>query len=310
MPDVDVVDAPSEDTPPPSFTEAAAQAETDLAPVEEAPSPEPAPDDTPTVEPTDDEHALLSAAEEAELRTAAKDDPAKLVDGFKSAYFKKTQTLAEQRKAVQQLTDFQAALTDNPETALSALAQQFGFTVAKPATEPTAAPEETAFNAEQVVAAELGDDLAFLAPQLTKAVTKLAEHIADQKIQPIQNETTAQSARQAEAQVTQLLTTFGEKRPDWETHRPAMEELSQKLQPNGMDELDYLDLLYRSVGGATVTTPSTTASVVEKIVRAAAASDDAPRSALTDSRVTQKPAALPTFTEAAAAAERGEDWEN
>ena len=294
---------------PLSFQDAAAQAEVDLAPAEETPVAEAAPA-TEEPAPTNKDTDLLTAEEETALRETAKNDPEQLVAGFKKAFYGKTQTLAEEKRALAKTAEFQKALLDNPDSTLADLAKQHGYTLTKPT--PVAPPAEVEFDAEQVVAAELGEDLAFLAPQLTRAVTKLAEHITGRQLKPTQEQTAYLSDQAARSALDSLYGEFEKTNPGWKEHLPAMDAMSQKFPyTDGTDRLEYMSAMLRlsTPDSAPAGNGQKTADVVAKLTKAAAASDEINRPALTDSRAKVAPPGLPTFMEAAEAAERGEVWD-
>jgi uncharacterized protein YcaQ len=139
-------------------------------------------------------------------------------------------------------------------------------------------------------------------------VTRLADHIAGQKVQTIQTQATHTAEQVHRAEITRVMNDFSEKHPNWKQHEPAMEALGKKLQPHGMGEMEWMETLYRLVAPQTPTT--VTASVVEKIVKAAAASDETSGTPMTESRVKSQPAGKASFKSAFEAAKRGEVWED
>ena len=86
---------------------------------------------------------------------------------------------------------------------------------------------------------QLGPELEYLADGLAPAVTGLVgravEHAIDERARK------AEQTKAAEAATTAVMTTFGERHPDWQAHEPAMLALAQKVQPQqGMTETEWL----------------------------------------------------------------------
>jgi hypothetical protein len=147
-------------------------------------------------------------------------------------------------------------------------------------------------------ASELGPELDFLADGLAPAVTDMARKIAAatvaETVQPLIDQANGHTAREREKHTTATMEAFGERHADWQAHEPAMLALAQKIQPNGMTELEFLEHLYATV----------TRDVREKEHEAAAAAADVETEIEQNARPHQA-----TFADAYAAAKRGVRWE-
>lgn len=230
-----------------------------------APSPEsaasPSPDETPAASPEtttadpDSSSDLISDAELSALQTTHKDDPAALAKALKGRYTQKTQALAEERKAVADLSqhaDFLRAYKANPEAALRAEAQKLGLQVGAPIQETKAV--ETAQTAVDAALAQfkaaLGPDLDFLAEPLAPAIKAMAETIAKQTVEnataPLKSAQQTLLDKAAEENSAAVLNTFTASHPDWKQHEPAMMKIAADFKPSeGMDPAKYLDTLYK-----------------------------------------------------------------
>lgn len=206
--------------------------------------PEPSPAVTGTTETADD---LISDAELAALQTQHASDPAALAKELKGVFTKKTQALAAQRKALDRITPYQELilqLEDHPRETVAALAEQYGLTLA-----PAPAPGAPAAGAvkdpvvEQTIESfrtALGD-FGFLADSLAPAVQQMAERIAKQTVDSRVAPLTERAARE---QTETIFKAFETAHPDWKQFEPAMQKLLPQIEPKGMGQLDYLNLLY------------------------------------------------------------------
>ena len=253
---------------------------------------------------------LLSDEEYAALERTHANDPAKLAKELKAVFTKKTMALAEQRKALEPLQRFQEAYQADAAGTIADLAARHGLKLA-PTPQETKVTETAATIAETMAArvkAELGPDLDFLAEPLTRAFKTMAEEVsktvADQAVKPLKEQQDSLLTRAAMEQTATVMQTFEKTHPDWKTHEAALVALSHQLQPNGMTELDYLDLLYGHV-----TRDQQIATATKKALErmSIAAETAEPREhPPSDSRITSTSVAPQTIREAYAMAKRGE----
>lgn len=275
---------------------------------------------------------LISDAEFTALQKTHADDPAALRKALEGAFTKKTQALADERRTLERLAPYQDlidAYESDPAAVVRTLAEQNGIKLVDDGDEKAAAAsgdETTATAVETVLEdfkASLGPDLEYLADGLAPAITKLVERLTQSTVEktvaPLKKQQAAILNRDATAQSELVMESFGKDHPDWKDHEPAMLKLSQKLQPNGMSEVEYLGHLYKLVTHDSREQARDTdiekkvaervKATVEKMTKGAASSetrtDDTP-----DSQVRKRPTGSPTFAEAHAAAKRGERWED
>jgi hypothetical protein len=277
---------------------------------------------------TSDTTGLLTDEEFTALSTTHKDDPAALRRSLESAFTKKTQQMAAERRSHERLSQYAElvdALEDDAPSAIRALAKQFGLTVAGADADETETATATGETTEQTVATALdgfkkalGPELEYLADGLGPAVTKLVEQLTQSTIskavEPVKKATDAMLSKSAADQTVTVMKSFGEKHPDWQDHEEAMMKLSERIQPKGMTELEYLEHLYE-----TVTKPSRDKDLETRVaegVKAAlkkiekgAQSTERRSDGVPDSHVKNAAPANATFDDAVAAAKRGERWE-
>ena len=266
-----------------------------------------APTATATTEPND----LVSEAEFTAIQTQFPGDPAKQRAELNKAWTQKTQKLAP-------YADLIKAYERDPKGTIETLAKQQGLTLGQPAAESKATEQSTtaaatiADQAMEAVKAELGPELDFLAGPIGKAMHKVAEMVAktvtEQTVKPLKEHQAQVTETAAKDQVALVIKQFEAKHPDWKAHEPAMAQLATKIQPNGMAELDYMDLLYTQV-----TLPqqieSATKKAIEKMTKAAETAETrtegTPESKVSITRNTPN-----SIAEAFAMAKRGERVED
>jgi len=224
------------------------------------------------------------------------------------AYTAKTQALSAERKSIEQYQQLIHAFETNPTETLKTLAKHYGL----PVTEAPAVAEAQVQSMTDSVLTELreslGPELSFLADKLTPAFDKLARHISESvisaKVKPIEEAQQQQIAETAAKQTEAVLSNFTAKHPGWNKHEAKMAEIGQKLTPNGMDEVEYLETLY-ALATAKEQSAAMTKAVVDQINKAAASSESI-ESGVSASRVASNPPKLPTFAQAWDAAKKGE----
>lgn len=265
---------------------------------------------------TDD---LISDADLASLKTKHGNDPDALAKELKAVFTKKTQALAEQRKSVEALSeysDFIADLRKDPSAAIAAAAKQLGLTIAPASLEAKATETVTKTTealADDAVASfrqALGPDLDFLADKLAPAIQAMAQQIAHatvgQAVEPLKAHQDTLLSKAAEEQKASALASFTEKHPDWKQHEQAITALSAKLQPNGMEPLEYLSTLY-ALATKDIAAAEAAKKAVARMTKAAAA-DEGKSTAVSEGKVSLARPANPSLKEAFEAAKRGERW--
>lgn len=278
------------------------------------------------------ETGLISDAEFTALQATHAADPAALRKALEGAFTKKTQTLATERKSVERLqsySDIIDAYEADPEALVEALAQQHGLKLVKagetttetkveekpgPAAQP--APKLSAFDdpdqwSEATAAWAKAEALRELGESTKKTV--------DDATRPIKEQLAKTTDRAAVEATATVMKTFEGQHADWKTHEPAMMALAEKIQPNGMTELEYLGHLYETVTRASreATAKETEAQRIADGVKAAldkmkkgAETAETKTASTPEHQVRKAPRGIPTFEEAAEAALRGERWES
>lgn len=279
------------------------------------------------------ETGLISDAEFTALQAKHPNDPAALRKALEGAFTKKTQTLSTERKSVERLqsySDIIDAYEADPEALVEALAQQHGLKLVKagettttetkveekkgPAAQP--APKLSAFDdpdqwSEATAAWAKAEALRELGESTKKTI--------DDATRPIKEQLAKTTDRAAVEATATVMKTFEGQHADWKTHEPAMMALAEKIQPNGMTELEYLGHLYETVTRASreATAKETEAQRIADGVKAAldkmkkgAETAETKTASTPEHQVRKAPRGIPTFEEAAEAALRGERWES
>jgi len=272
-----------------------------------------------------DPNNLLSDEEFSALQKKHATDPAALRKALEGAFTKKTQALAEERRAATRFepyVDLIDAYEEDPKAVVLALAKQHGLTIANPEAPATAEGTTTAVDAVlDEFKGALGPEFEYLAEGLAPAITKLVERLTaatvEKVTEPLKAQTKGLLDKQATDTTAQVMKTFEEAHPDWQEHEEALVALSQKLSPKGMTETEYLDHLY------TLVTADTSVEARDKMIEARVAdqvkkaiakmtrgaeSTETRTEATPERHVRTGPPATPTFQEAYEAAKRGERW--
>lgn len=257
-----------------------------------------------STEPAGDPSDLISDAEYQALVAKHPNDPGRVAKELKAVFTKKTQALAEQRKVLAPYADLIEAYEQDPVTVLRDLASQQGLRFADP--EPQATTQSIVDDAVGAFRQALGPELDFLADKLAPAVQALAESVAGrvvtESVGPLADSQQSLLTRAAHEQTASVMQTFGTKHPDWPQHEAKIVELGSKLHPQGMDELEYLDLLY-TLATKDVAAGETAKRAVAKMVRGAAEAEGKTRS-VPDSQVSKTTNKPLTFREAYEEAKR------
>ena len=292
------------------------------------PAPEPATttDEPPAQAPASDSASpetgdLISDADLSALHAKHPNDPAALAKELKGVFTKKTQELAEQRKAVEDLAgyrDFIADLKRDPGAALTRAAEQLGVTLA-PKSETTRATETATATASTLADSTveefrqaLGPDLDFMADQLAPAIRSLAERVAQaavgQVVEPLKASQQALLAKASQEQTDAVLKTFTAQHPDWKAHEAAMMTIAKTLPAaKDADPLDYMGTLYK-LATYDLQMAAATKTAVERLKKGAATAESTAET-LSGEKVTITRPANPTTREAFEAAKRGERWD-
>lgn len=250
---------------------------------------------------------LISDAEYQALASQHPDDPVALRKALQGVFTKKTQALAEQRRAIEPYAEVLEAFEQDPHGTIRALARQHGLTIAE-ATQAVADATQTSAVDDGVAAfkAALGPDLDFLADRLAPAAKAMAEAVArqliDERVAPLAEQQDTLLTRAATEQTNAIMQTFTQKRPDWSQHEAKMMEIGSKLQPNGMDEIEYLDTLYLLATKDTAQGDAVKRTV-ERMVRGAQEAEGQTRR-VPESQVTRTTTKPLTFREAYEEAKR------
>lgn len=210
----------SESTPTPAGGETSAPNGSETQPADGSAT------ETAAASDTDDtaEEQLLSDEEFESLQ----DDPAALRKALQSAYTKKAQTLGP----VKQLM---AALQKDPDAVLRAMAKARGLHI--PDSPEAAAVEPAKDELLEIFESAIG-------PEYAKQLKPALEKLIDSKIAPFRESHEKQMGKAVAELQQQIEKQFTEKRPDWKKHEPAMKALAEKIQPKGLEPLEYLDALY------------------------------------------------------------------
>ncbi len=210
------------------------------------------------------------------------------------------------QEEIQQALNLQKLLMD-PKTAPSAL-RMMGELLGLQVSPNQPAPQQNENKQPsigEIVAASLGEEYKFLAPQLAKAF----EQVISTQVAPLQTQ----------IQQTKMETEFNEavaklnktSNGDFDKHEAAILQLMDRLKPAaGVSVHDYLNELYTLAKGKSpiINTPQKQVQqVVDKMKQNAQENIPSP-SAATENRVVKGPA-LPTLAQAIEAAARGETFE-
>jgi len=296
----------------PTFDESfKAAVEQHSAPAERAAVPEPAssepaqqtPDEPQAQAPVDDGAELLSKEEIEKL----KDDPAKLEAGFKSAFTKKTQELAEQRKQLEPYQQLIRSYETDPKGTVKQLYEH--FFPQQDATPKQAAQATNAFLDQ--LRTGLGPELSFLADRMAPALENLMQSYVGNQIAPVQERLEAEAA---EREVNAELSAFEVKHPDWKQHEEKMAEIGRRFHP-APDPLtgqppsteEYMDTLYK-LATFDISNAAKETEMLKRMT-ASAGKSESPSSGTPENRVAKTPAKLPTFEEAFADAKKGVRYE-
>lgn len=264
-----------------------------------------------TEEETTEEEPEVSEEEATELIPkkefdALKSDPVKLNKALVAAANKKFREVAGQRKALKPYSDFIKALDTDPRAAITSLAERLGMKI-EGAESVKEVKEDVQAQILASVKTALGPDFEELAERLIPAITAVTDSMVKQALKPVLDKQDTIIIDAAAKSSAANMAVFAKAHPGWEKHEEAMVALSERFPPGeGMDELEYLDSIFflvtreKSEGGAVK-------KVVDRMKKAAR--DSNADASVSGDKVALRPGKLPTFTEAAEAAKRGERFE-
>lgn len=242
---------------------------------------------------------------------ALKDDPAALRKELQKAATKKFQRASAARKAVEPYAEFIAAFESDPTGAALELAEQMGLKVEKPKSEAEA--EKAAVKLSDRVSAaikeKLGPDYEDLADKIAAGVYEAGVEMFNELSAPLKRDQATLIKDTANTQAAVVIKAFEKDHPDWKKHEKTMTALMTKMPPSGkVTEREYLENIYtlatqrKSVGEKVKKT-------IAKMTRNVQRSEGKSRTA-SDKTVSKGPSGkLPSWDEAAAAAQRGERFD-
>lgn len=237
-----------------------------------------------------------------------KSNPVALAKELNRAATKKFQTLARQREELEPYSDFIRALDEDPRSAIEAVARQLGMEIGGSKQEVRQQVADLNTVIQHQVRQALGPDYEDLADRLAPAMRQVAEMVAAETAKPLMAEQTRLIQETAVKESAASLESFSQKHPDWKEHEEDMVALSKKMNPGeGMSQSEYLENLYYLVTRQS-SEGERLKKVVQRINKSAPAGSESTR--VPASRVATRPAGNPTFAEAAAAALRGERFDN
>lgn len=242
------------------------------------------PAETPPPEAAEETEELLSSEERQRIVTTPE---------LKKAYkeLQKAFTQKRQRDS-DQIRQMQAALAD--PLIVSQLAQRVGLRLAEgPAATTQQVKDEAYTTLEEAFGAEWATKLI---PAFEKLVAKA--------IEPLRRSQDSALGEIALGQTTAALEALSERHPDWPSIEEEMTELSQRLQPSGIDEDEYVELLYNQVMLSKGSFEADTTKRVLTRVNASAAASESRSRTLSPSKIAKTPPA--TAREAVEMALRGE----
>lgn len=227
--------------------------------------------------------------------------PAPVRKEFNRALTQAFQRASEKGKRFEPYAQFISAYEADPVGTIRALAERANIIEAPPPAKDQV--NEVLSELSQIV----GEDEA---RRLAPAFEKLAAKVIEDKIQPLRQHQERVTTQIARDETTRVMEAFEAKHPGWQKHEPRMLEISSRLQPNGMDEMEYLETLH-TLATAGIQSAEQTKALAEKMAKAAAASENV-ATGVNASRIVPAPrkfkSAEEAFDAAAEAARRGESW--
>lgn len=281
-----------------------------------------------------DEEPELSALDSEEsfkaLQRKHANDPVALRKALVADYTKKTQAVSEQRRRfdiARPIITLLESFEDDPAQVIREFGELAGLNVSieGEATRPTAGSRrETAVSerTEDVIAelkTDLGEDLAYLADKLGPAIAKLVDRRLNTAAEPMRREAESVRERLANDETDRTMAALETRYPDWKEHEAAMTALSLEIAPaRGQTMESYVEKLYKLASRDAwdadrenqikKAADERTKKRIGKITTAAR--DQARARTAPASQVVKRPTHSPSFAEAAAAAMRGERFED
>lgn len=237
-----------------------------------------------------------------------KGDPAALHKELNRAATKKFQSLAAERKELEPYKEFISELQSDPVAAITAVAEQLGIKIEKPAAtkgSPEAIAEDIGSKIVAAITANLGPEYEDLADKIGKGVHEALKLAVPELTKPLKESTDQIIQDSALREANAELEAFTKKHPDWQKHEEAMQAIAAEMPPGkGMTTQKYLENLY-FLATRDAQTGEGVKKVITKMQKSAKASEGG-STTITDDKVTRNPSGkTPTFQEAYQAARAG-----
>jgi hypothetical protein len=193
------------------------------------------------------------------------DDPAALRKHFQKVFTQKTQQYKPGYRLLQALSD-----PERRSLVLTELAKHSGFKLSKAEAEAVESAEPDPMeDLRSTFVQVLGEDAA------GKALSAI-ERLVEGRLGPLKEAAKIEAVKRASAENEAAITTLTQKYPDWRKHEKGMIAVSQRLRPEGINRVEYLEVLY--------TIASSQTSMAEAINKALGKTVTAAR-AIAESRV-------------------------
>lgn len=228
------------------------------------------------------------------------------------AFTQKTQALAAERKELQAVKMIVETLQRDPQGTLEALGKHYGV---KFGAEQAPATQEKSIDAMvEKMRTALGPELDFLADKLAPVMQEMAKGLVEQEVKPVKEWQEKARKVQAERETEAILQKFTAKRPDWKQPeiQSKMDGLAKQISNQGMDEVEYLDMLY-TIATKNRSEAEQTKTVIKKM-QAAAANAEPSDNGVSPGKVSHSAPKFKglndAFDSAFEAAKKGIQWES
>lgn len=243
----------------------------------------------PAAETAEQGEELLTAEEQQRLLTHP--EVRKVYKQLQKSYTQKTQRLAEERRQLQ-------GVLQDPQS-LALLAQRVGLPTAGAQPPATQQQKDDAFEA---IAEAFG-------PEWAQKLMPAFEKLVERRVEPYKQAQEQFRAQYAYQQSMSALNSLVEQHPDAIQYQDEMNELAQKLEPRGMPEDEYLELLYNTVKWQKGGFEAAAAKKVLSRVAASAAAGETQARTLAPNKVAKSAPPDATPRDAILAAMRGDRWD-
>lgn len=306
---VDDVDKQSEEE---EVTSANDQADDDDTGVEDGDADDEEADDDDSDSDDDDDDGEVELIGK-EKYDSLKNDPEKLLAELNRAATKKFQGLSAQRKALAPYAAFINQFESDSTAAVTELARQLGLQIVVPKKGGPEAAEAAAESIADKVTKHfrkvLGPEYEDLADKIAAGVQESVQLMIDEAVTPLKAGQDSLEKDSAAREAGTAIKQFERKYPEWKKHEKSMVRLSKQFPPGeGTTEAEYLEGIYH-LATRNAKTGDKVQKTIKKMVNNISKSEGRNRS-VSDKNVSKGPAGkLPSFREAAAAADRGERFE-